>query len=112
MPVHNSGCRYFGRLTQVLSRTPCYLRTYTYLLEQHKKMLGIAAELEQTGSWNISSSNQADKADGVTGMNCAEQGVAHVAALERWWADHITVALSKATSGSAHDAKALAVGSN
>lgn len=102
MPVHNSGCRYFGRLTQVLSRTPCYLRTYTYLLEQHKKMLSIADELDKTGSWNISSSQQAGKTDGVTWTDCAEQGVAYVAALERWWADHIMAALSNATTTGQH----------
>ena len=42
MPVHGSGCRYFGRLTAVLGMTPCYLRTYTYLLMQHRRMLRVA----------------------------------------------------------------------
>ena len=45
MPISNSGCRYFGRLTAVLAMTPCYLRTYTYLLEQHRHMLRIARSL-------------------------------------------------------------------
>ena len=35
-----------GLLT-VLGMTPCYLRTYTYLLEQHKRMLRIARTLEE-----------------------------------------------------------------
>ena len=39
MPVHNSGCRYFGRLTAALGMTPCYLRTYTYLLQQHRRFV-------------------------------------------------------------------------
>ena len=42
MPILNSGCRYFGRLTAVIALTPCYLRTYTYLLEQHHQMLRLA----------------------------------------------------------------------
>ena len=45
MPVHGSGCRYFGRLTAVLGMSPCYLRTYTYLLQQHRRMLAVAAAL-------------------------------------------------------------------
>ncbi len=45
MPILNSGCRYFGRLTAVIAMTPCYLRTYTYLLEQHHQMLRIARTL-------------------------------------------------------------------
>lgn len=42
MPILNSGCRYFGRLTAVLAMTPCYLRTYTHLLVQQRRMLRIA----------------------------------------------------------------------
>jgi len=42
MPILNSGCRYFGRLTAVIAMTPCYLRTYTYLLQQQRAMLGLA----------------------------------------------------------------------
>ena len=45
MPIHNSGCRYFGRLTAVLGMTPCYLRTYTHLLQQHRRMLRLADAL-------------------------------------------------------------------
>ena len=33
-----SGCRYFGRIAM----TPCYLRTYTYLLTQHRRLLTLA----------------------------------------------------------------------
>ena len=45
MPIHNSGCRYFGRLTAVLGMTPCYLRTYTHLLQQHRYLLRLADAL-------------------------------------------------------------------
>lgn len=50
MPIHNSGCRYFGRLTAVLGMTPCYLRTYTWLLQQHRRMLRIARAIEEHGA--------------------------------------------------------------
>ena len=41
-PIHGSGCRYFGRIEM----SPCYLRTYTYLLTQHLRMLSIADGLD------------------------------------------------------------------
>jgi len=41
-PIHGSGCRYFGRIE--MGR--CYLRTYTYLLTQHLRMLAIAESLD------------------------------------------------------------------
>jgi hypothetical protein len=34
-PIRGSGCRYLGRITP----SPCYLRTYTYLLTQHHALL-------------------------------------------------------------------------
>ena len=37
-PIMGSGCRYFGRIAM----TPCYLRTYTYLLTQHRRLLALA----------------------------------------------------------------------
>ena len=37
-PIMGSGCRYFGRIAM----TPCYLRTYTYLLTQHRRLLTLA----------------------------------------------------------------------
>lgn len=87
MPVHNSGCRYFGRLTAVLGMTPCYLRTYTYLLEQHKRMLRIARTLEEF----VTSSNATVAAPigsaGVSAgqMSCGERSKVRVAAWESEW---------------------------
>lgn len=40
-PIRDSGCRHLGRIR--LSK--CYLRTYTYLFEQHRKLLRIANQL-------------------------------------------------------------------
>lgn len=37
-PIVGSGCRYFGRITM----KPCYLRTYVYMLAQHRKLLELA----------------------------------------------------------------------
>lgn len=37
-PIRGSGCRYLGRITP----SPCYLRTYTYLLMQHERLLAHA----------------------------------------------------------------------
>lgn len=37
-PIRGSGCRYMGRITP----SPCYLRTYTYLLTQHRSLLAYA----------------------------------------------------------------------
>jgi hypothetical protein len=34
-PIKGSGCRLFARIEP----KPCYLRTYTYLLEQHRSLL-------------------------------------------------------------------------
>ena len=71
MPIHNSGCRYFGRLTAVLGMTPCYLRTYTWLLQQHQRMLGIARAVEERGAKLglvslHSDSDEASKANATT----------------------------------------------
>jgi hypothetical protein len=82
MPVHNSGCRYFGRLTAVLGMTPCYLRTYTYLLEQHRRMLRIARTLE---ALVVESNTTAIRANGAS--SCDERGAAHVAKWEREWSE-------------------------
>ena len=38
MPIRGSGCRHLGRIRQSI----CYLRTYTYLLLQHRRILQIA----------------------------------------------------------------------
>ena len=62
MPILNSGCRYFGRLTAVLAMTPCYLRTYTHLLEQHRRMLQIARALPLEGAAAL---------DGRAVVNCS-----------------------------------------
>ena len=79
MPVHNSGCRYFGRLTAVLRMTPCYLRTYTYLLNQHRRMLTIAAEIDAAVG--------EVKRDGTSGdaslRDCNERAAARAAAWDR-----------------------------
>jgi len=37
-PIRNSGCRHFGRILH----SRCYLRTYTYLLMQHRRILRLA----------------------------------------------------------------------
>ena len=37
-PIKDSGCRHLGRIRL----TKCYLRTYTYLLTQHRQMLRLA----------------------------------------------------------------------
>jgi hypothetical protein len=37
-PIRGSGCRYLGRI----SPSPCYLRTYTYLLRQADRLLELA----------------------------------------------------------------------
>ena len=37
-PIRGSGCRYLGRITP----NTCYLRTYTYLLRQHERLLAYA----------------------------------------------------------------------
>ena len=76
MPVHGSGCRYFGRLKEVLGSTPCYLRTYTYLLQQHRRMLQIASQLV-----DVAASQQ----DGTVrrGSACAASSAARLARWER-----------------------------
>ena len=51
-PIRGSGCRYLGRITP----SRCYLRTYTYLLEQHEQLLAMA---RATWSWNGSGSTAA-----------------------------------------------------
>ena len=38
MPIKGSGCRHLGRIEP----TPCYLRSYTYLLRQHEALLRLA----------------------------------------------------------------------
>ena len=78
MPIHNSGCRYFGRLTAVLGMTPCYLRTYTYLLQQHKRMLSIARTLEQLAAGNATMAARGS-------LRCEAQSDARVVAWEREW---------------------------
>ena len=84
MPVHNSGCRYFGRLTAVLGLTPCYLRTYTYLLQQHRKMMSIAHDLEQALNVGLSDSER----------DCEWRAAARVAIWENKWSRGGTKALS------------------
>ena len=37
-PVKNSGCHWFGRI----DLAPCYLRTYTHLLVQHRRLLWLS----------------------------------------------------------------------
>ena len=37
-PIKDSGCRYLGRIRQ----SKCYLRTYTYLLMQHQRLLHLS----------------------------------------------------------------------
>ena len=56
MPILNSGCRYFGRLTAVIAMTPCYLRTYTYLLEQQRQLLRLARSMLLQNASNASCS--------------------------------------------------------
>lgn len=57
MPILNSGCRYFGRLTAVIAMTPCYMRTYTHLLEQHRLMLQLGRALLNESAGRNSSAN-------------------------------------------------------
>jgi hypothetical protein len=94
MPVHNSGCRYFGRLTAVLAMTPCYLRTYTHLLEQHRRMVRIADALEIHTSGNVTLDPAWQPLDGPatkesTVADCEARGYARVAAWEHHWSTQV-----------------------
>ena len=93
MPIHNSGCRYFGRLTHVLSRTPCYLRTYTYLLQQHKKMLGLAEELEGTALSRDEMPSSLHASYALCDVNATHRATA----LERRWSEELSPSLERAT---------------
>ena len=44
-PIKDSGCRFFGRI----QHSRCYLRTYTYLLMQHRRFLRLAASTSLVG---------------------------------------------------------------
>ena len=59
--------------------TPCYLRTYTYLLNQHRRMLTIAAEID--------AAVDEVKRDGPSGdaslRDCNERAAARAAAWDR-----------------------------
>ena len=95
MPVHNSGCRYFGRLTAVLGMTPCYLRTYTYLLQQHRRMLRIARALEREAA-NVTLQVSALRTWKLpTTTACEARGDARVAALQRAWRVRVEPSLRK-----------------
>ena len=83
MPVHNSGCRYFGRLTAVLRMTPCYLRTYTYLLLQHRRMLDIAHEID-VAVGEVKRDAPRDPSGGAGLLrDCNERAAARAAAWDR-----------------------------
>jgi len=77
MPVHGSGCRYFGRLTAVLGMTPCYLRTYTYLLQQHRRMLAVAKALADADA--------APTAEAPSPTTCAGKAAARAVAWDGVW---------------------------
>jgi hypothetical protein len=89
-----SRCRYFGRLTAVLAMTPCYLRTYTHLLEQHRRMVRIADALEIHTSGNVTLDPAWQPLDGPatkesTVADCEARGYARVAAWEHHWSTQV-----------------------
>lgn len=83
MPVHNSGCRYFGRLTAVLAMTPCYLRTYTHLLMQHRRMLDIAHKLDTHDA--AASMAAAHLRTSASAAKCDERAAARLDAWDNEW---------------------------
>ena len=59
-PIRGSGCRYLGRITP----GRCYLRTYTYLLQQHEALLQLAR-----ATWNTTKGVEAPNVHLAPGGN-------------------------------------------
>ena len=49
-PVLGSGCRFYSALAPLMQQTPCYLRTYAYLLDEHTELQRLVRAMTRPAS--------------------------------------------------------------